>query len=192
MDSELWDAIDRRFRESDIPGAVQSLEALLVREPGDRFRGLVGAQFDNPPSLILEGINVFIAECQKHFDVKAVYLEMNGFDINYGRWYFDFFGYAECGGDPDDLDWLCEWQSDYWPDVTLTGLESVQKDFEWYHENRAPEHHRYGRAYELAILLVMAKFVALIRSALQSGELAKRISVLATAHDFDVVGRFAS
>ena len=43
---------------------------------------------------------------------------------------------------------------------------------------------------ELAILLVMCKFVALIQSALAAGPRSKSIPVLATAHDFDILGRF--
>jgi hypothetical protein len=115
---------------------------------------------------------------------------MNGFDINYDRWYFDAFGFTSYGTDPDDLDWLSDWQSGDWPEFTLRGLEEVQKDFKWYHEKAGSRGKQFEKACELAILLVMSKFVSLIQSAISSGKLTKRVPVLATAHDFDVIGRF--
>jgi hypothetical protein len=115
---------------------------------------------------------------------------MNGFDINPDRWYFDFFGYKRYAADPDDLQWLCEWQSPDWPQVTLKGLEQVQADFEWYHHEEIWNDKKLEWAYELAVLLVMVKFVTLIESALASGPRSKLIPVLATAHGFDILGRF--
>jgi hypothetical protein len=70
-------------------------------------------------------------------------------------------------------------------------MEKIQKEFQWYHEQEIWEGKKYERAYELLVLLVMAKFVFLIQSALEAGDLVKPIPVLATAHDFDIVGRFA-
>ena len=183
--------VDRKFGESNIDGAIEELETRLATMQTDHFKRLIGAEFTNEPSLILTEINNFISACQESFDVQVVYIEMNGFDINYDRWYFDLFGYAHYEDDLDDLEWLADWQSDEWPEVTLTGMEMIQRDFEWYHTEKKWKDTRYGQTYEVAVLLVMTKFVALVRSALRSGELIKPIPVLATAHEFDSIGRFA-
>jgi hypothetical protein len=188
----LWNKVDRKFRESDIDGAVRSLETKLAKEPVDRFKGLVNAEFDNTSTSVLSAINRFIRACDKRFEVKAVYLEMNGFDINPDRWYFDFFGYAADGGDPRKSDWLCDFQPVPFRDVTLKGMEAIQAEFAWYHDNEIYNDKRYTRAYELSVLLVMTKFVALVQSALRSSKLAKPIPVLATAHDFDIIARFTT
>jgi hypothetical protein len=190
MDTRLWKAVARRFDKSDIRGAIQFLEERLAKEKVGRFKGLLGKGFSNSPRSILLGINKFIDACSKKFTAQAVYLEMNGFDINPDRWYFDSFGYAKYGADPGDLEWLCEWQSPEWPQVTLKGLESVQADFAWYHANDAWNDKKFERAYDLAVLLVMCKYVSLIESALAAGPRSKPVPVLATAHDFDVLGRF--
>src|SRR5262245_11406227 len=136
MDKNLWRTIGDFFKHDDVAGALVFLEKSLKKQPTKQFKRLLDAKFSNPPSVILTNINAFIEQCQQHFDVQAVYLEMNGFDINYDRWYFDFFAYSELGDDEDDRDWLCEWNSDRWPDMTLEGLESVQKDFETYDKKR--------------------------------------------------------
>jgi hypothetical protein len=73
--------------------------------------------------------------------------------------------------------------------VTLKGLEAVQGDFEWYHAKEIWKDKKLEQAYELAVLLVMCKYVSLIESAL-AGPRSKPIPVLATAHDFDILGRF--
>jgi hypothetical protein len=192
MEMKLCDAVDRRFRKSEIGGAINFLEARLAKEKVDRFKGLLGEGFTNTPRSILSAINKFIDACAKEFAVKAVYLEMNGFDINPDRWYFDSFAYTEYGADPQDLEWLCEWQSPAWPQVTLKGLEPVQADFEWYHANEIWNDKKFERAYDLAVLLVMCKYVSLIESALAAGSRSKPVPVLATAHDFDIVGRFVA
>ncbi len=190
MEMRLWNAVDRRVRKSEIGGAITFLEERLAKEMTNRFKAMLGRGFTNTPSRVLSSINGFIDECATKFDVKAVYLEMNGFDINPGRWYFDSFGYASYGADPKDLEWLCEWQSADWPDVTLKGLERVQADFEWYHASEVWNKKSSVRAYELAVLLVMCKYVSLIESALSAGTRSRPIPVLATAHEFDIVGRF--
>lgn len=190
METRLQNAVDRRLRKSDTHGAIQFLEERLRKEPVSRFKGLLGKGFTNKPRSILAAINKFTDACSKGFDVKAVYLEMNAFDVNCDRWYFDSFGYSRYEADPEDLDWLSEWQSPNWPQVTLNGLQPVRRDFEWYHANRIWEDESFARTYDLAELLVVCKYVSLIESALAAGRRSKPIPVLATAHDFDIMGRF--
>jgi hypothetical protein len=182
--------IDQKIRRSDIDGAMQTLEKALTGEPIDRFKSMIGKQFGNSPSSILRALNKFIRDFDNQGEMKAVYLEMNGFDINYDRWFYDFFGYSTYNRDPDDLDWLSDWQ---WENegTTLTGLERNQRDFEWYHTNEIWKTDKsFENGYSIAVLLIMVKFIASIKSAVESGPLAKPIPVLATAHEFDTVGRF--
>ena len=105
--------------------AILFLEASLAQCEGHGFKSLIGADFTNVPDRIAGNINDLINFCDRRFDVRAVYLEMNGFDINIGRWYFDLFAYRQYIKAPEDVDWLGEWESPAWPDITLTGLEQV-------------------------------------------------------------------
>jgi hypothetical protein len=190
MNVDLWQTVNRFFRKNDVAGAASHLESLLRVHSPDRFTSLTEKHFTNAPNVVLDHLNAFIDRCGENFNVAAVYVEMNGFDINYDRWYFDSFGYTQYVNDPDDLDWLSDWSSPQWGDLTLTGLEDVQKDFRWYTENRTYKAKTGDTVVELAILLVMVRFVQLIETALGSGRLAKPVPVLATAHDFDILGRF--
>ena len=185
-----WSLTSRRFQAGDYRGAVRELEDRIAADERSAFHGLVGRSFSNSGESIITKLNSFVSLCQKEFDIASIYLEMNGFDINADRWYFDFFGYDRYDTDPNDLEWLCDWQSQAFPDMTLTGLEDVQKDFEWYHAKRTWKDKSYKALYATACNLVMSKFVVLIEDALRSEALIKPIPVLATAHDYETIGRF--
>ena len=125
--------------------------------------------------------------------MESVYLEMNGFDINPDWWYFDLFAYDRHHENSEDLDWLSDWNSDVWPQLALTGLEKVQEDFAWYtgQGTKGYEDPEAEQAFEFAHLLVMCKFVKLIEACVKTGEIQKNVPILATAHDFDIISRFA-
>lgn len=190
MNVSLWQAVDGYVQSGDINGAASHLEKLLRAETQDRFVTLADSRMTNPPDDVINHINAFIAVCRSKFELKSIYLEMNGFDVNYDRWYFDSFGYTTYRDDPDDHDWLCEWASPDWDTFTLTGLEQTQEDFRWYMENRIWEQKTHNDAKEVAVLLVMVRFLQLVEAALATGDLIASVPVLATAHDFDIVARF--
>ena len=119
-----------------------------------------------------------------------MYLEMNGFDINPDRWYFDYFAYATFVEDDTELDWLSEWDSGAWPETTLHGLEAAQEDYAWFSNRRGHEDPSASEAASYATPLVMCRFADLIGEAVRAGQDRLQIPILATAHDFDMVARF--
>lgn len=190
MTEMLWNSVAQFFERNDVQVAALHLEAHLRAQKSERFSTLADLRFRNDPNDVLAYVNEFIAECSSFFNVESVYLEMNGFDINFDRWYFDLFAYTEYVSDPDDLDWLCEWSSPDWEPLTLIGMEEIQEEFRWYMENEAWRQKEHKATEEIATLLVMVRFVQLVSEALQSGPLTKPVPVLATAHDFDILARF--
>jgi len=189
MNPTLWRDVGRLVEAADFAGSVGLLEDLLAHHTRGLFQSLIGAEFSNPPSSVLRAINDFVGTSSEDFDVKAVYLEMNGFDINYDRWYFDFFAYSKLPV-TRGMDWLCRWDSAEWPPFLLTGLEPVQEAFRRYDEGELWRDGRHTAEQEAAVLLVMVRFVSLVRSALATGPLVKQVPLLATAHDFDIFARF--
>ncbi len=190
MNVDLWQTVAAYLHSNDIDGAAANLELQLRDAASDRFVSLINSNFTNSPHDVFAYIKEFIAACQTDFDVRAVYLEMNGFDINYDRWYFDLFAYTEYSEDQEDFDWLCDWLSPDWDQLTLTGLEDTQDDFRWYMESKIYEKKTYDVEIDIATLLVMVRFLQLISSALNTGAEFSPIPLLATAHDFDIFGRF--
>ena len=183
MDFEIWDEVDKRIQEPN--EACQFISNLMEGCKDKTFNGLIPLNFTNPVSQIRNSIVTFCSECNKKFNLKAIYLEMNGFDINPDRWYFDLFGYESLPQDDESLDWLSDWQSPEFPDVTLTGLESIQNLFDGYIKNKLYKDDNKAHNKDLATLIVMAKFCKLIHESLENEELS--IHVYATAHDFDII-----
>ena len=175
-----------------IKEAIDYLERGLGNCSSPRFKSLIGAGFSNNAKDVALHIDRFVVSCEKTFQVESVYLEMNGFDINPDRWYFDFFAYDGYRKDADDLNWLSDWNSDYWPDLTLTGLEKAQEDFAWYtgQDTKGYEDPEAEKASDFARLLVMCRFAALIEASVKTGAISKKVPILATAHDFDIIARF--
>jgi len=191
MTPSLWHAVHERFAEGDVPAAVEFLEQFLASHEAQRFSCLPGLSFSNSRTMVLSEINKFIEATDAQFDVKAVYLEMNGFDINYHRWYFDFFAYSKYEPGAEETDWLSEWQSKDWPQFNLLGMEPAQEAFAWYHGQQIyrsqPE---LDPVYEASMLLVMAKFAAFVGSSLKCGTLVRSIPIFATAHDFESIAHY--
>jgi len=186
-----WQAVYDHFKNNNVAGAISQLEEFISTHDAQKFACVVGASFLNPSSSVLAELNRFVEANEKQFDVKAVYVEMNGFDINYDRWYFDLFAYSSYSPNGDDTEWLCEWQSDHWPEIELTGMASAQEAFAWYHEQciwkSQPD---LKPIYEAAMLLIMAKFAGFVGSVLKAGHFTKPIPILATAHGFESVARY--
>ncbi len=187
-----WETVATLLYTNEIDGAESYLESRFRELGSERFRSLTELRFNNSPISVFRHIKSFVDECQAMFEVSAVYLEMNGFDINYNRWFFDSFAYDTAGEDADETEWLCDWTSPDWPEFTLNGLEKVQDDFRWYVENEIYKVEGYKQAKELATLLVMVRFLQLIRDSLEAGTFDKSIIVIANAHDFDMFGRFTT
>jgi len=191
MNIELWEKIDNLITQGKLEEAIRDLEGILASCKSDRFKFLIGSDFTNDPAKIAENINDFISACERKIEVRSIYLEMNGFDINPDRWYFDFFAYDTYQEeDGEDLDWLSGWVSEDWPEITLEGLEEVQNDFDWFSNNLGYTDPLAEEASEYALLLVMCKFAKLIGKAVATGKIKKEIPILATAHDFDILPRF--
>lgn len=190
MNLELWHNVGTYLRSNSVGGAAIYLESQLRATASNRFMSLADLHFTNSPGEVLRHINKFITICKRQFDVRAVYLEMNGFDINYDHWYFDAFAYEENLDDFEDLDWLSDWSSPDFNPFTLTGLEQTQDDFRWYMENKIYDVKTHTAEAEFATLLVMVRFLQLVQLSLDAGKLATAVPVFATAHDFDLLGRF--
>lgn len=190
MNIELWQRINTFIAKGQLEGAIKDLECGLASCNSERFKSLIGSEFKNNDTEIAKEINKFISFSEKDIEVRAVYLEMNGFDINPDRWYFDLFAYDTYQEDEDDLDWLSEWKSEDWPEITLEGLEAAQEDFDWYSNRSGYKDSLAKEASEYAVLLVMCKFANLIRRSVATGFIKKKTPILATAHDFDIMPRF--
>ena len=193
MDFDLFDAVVKIMTEKGPDQAALFVERKMRALESDLFKGSIDNRFTNDPADIGRVIGRFVQKSREALggELRAVYLEMNGFDINPDLWFFDLFGYTRYGDDPKDLEWLSDWDTESDPNesVTLTGLEAVQKDFERYGKLSGYEKTAAVTACDHALMLVMLRFVQLIDKAVKSMEPPCTVPALATAHDFEAVHR---
>jgi len=192
VDTSIWANTDTLLTRDGAKAAGEMLESRLKACKSRRFDALLGAEFSNDPTAVARHVKSFLASCSAQFEPAAAYFEMNGFDINPDRWYFDSFAYAEYGEDHEDLDWLSDWSSGDYEQLTLTGLERVQEAFDWYSNHDGHKEADAKQAGEVANLLTMVRFVSLFERAASLSDFPHDIPILATAHDFDIVRRFNS
>jgi len=190
MDVKRWNRVGNQVGKLQLDEAISELEKELAAEGHAEFRPLIDEDFSEAPGETLGYINELLAAWTEEGKLATIYLEMNGFDINPDEWYFDAFGYDEDGGG-DDHEWLCEWQVDSGEDVwVLSGMEGAQELFRSYHDEEKYDDKKYKTAYDIAMLLVLVKYVRYVGRVLAAGPLSHKVPVYATAQEFDIIARF--
>jgi hypothetical protein len=178
---KLQNDLEPALRAGDLAHCEQTVAQALSALPRSPFHCVLDLSVTNPVEEVAEYFDTFFREEAPSERVGAVYTEMNGFDINPDRWYFEAFGYAEYRGH-EDYDWLADYQWEACGDQNITGLEILQEVYAS-DSFREPE---YSDASYIAGLLVVIKFQDLIRRAVPHiREL--RVPLLATAHGYDFI-----
>jgi hypothetical protein len=177
LQSELTPAL----RAGDLAHCQQTVAQALSALPRSPFHCILDLVITNPEREVADYFGTFFREEAPPNRVGAVYTEMNGFDINPDRWYFEAFAYPQHGGH-DDYDWLADYQWEACGDQNVTGLEPLQHVY----ASEAFGKEEHGDASYVAGLLVVIKFQDLIRRAAPHIH-DLRVPLLATAHGYDFI-----
>jgi len=178
---ELQEQLSPVLRSGDIAQCQRTIAERLAGLPRSPFHIALDLAITNSPADVAAHFDGFFRQEAARFKIGPAYAEMNGFDINPDRWFFDVFAFGKYGGH-DDYDWLADWQSEGFDDMTITGLEQLQKLY----AGAAFRDKRFIDASYVAGLLVVTKFQDLIRRAAPlMREL--RFPLLATAHEYDFI-----
>jgi len=139
-----------------------------------------GMAITTPPSAVASLLNAFVAEAAKQQKPKALYAEMNGFDINPDEWFFSVFAFVEDGG-REEFDWLGDFYASTDERCIITGLEALQAVYQRWMSEGAAFPHGHDGAREIANTLVIVRFQRLLQEALALTRI--RVPLLASAHD---------
>ncbi len=154
MNFELADKLDNLLQENNIEVAINIAETKLKELPNSDFHKVLNndllhlksdlskylTDFYNSASKFYIGKKGLISSIFKKKNtnpekgLKAIYSEMNGFTINYDRWFIDLFAYSFYNG-LEDIDWLAEFEFDSAKSLTITGFEEIQTTFQDYMKN---------------------------------------------------------
>jgi hypothetical protein len=177
------DQLTPQLRAGDLAGCESAVSEVLQALPRTPFHIAADVAIANDPADAASHFDRFFRDESKRMGVKAVYTEMNGFDINPDRWYCDLFAYDTDGG-LEDFDWLSDWQSEPFEQYTITGLESLQAVY----ASKAFRDPANSDACYMSSLVVVAKFQRFMQQA--SGFMVDlRVPFYVTAHDYDYIAR---
>lgn len=122
----------------------------------------------------------------KEVKPAAYYCEMNGFTINYDRWFIDLFSFENYS--LTNWEWLSDFYDSTANDMTITGFEDIQKVFEDVHENNRFEEPNIDKAYEVCELLVILRLQELFRATYKTNQGNwDNIPMYVTAHDYEMI-----
>jgi hypothetical protein len=177
---DLATQLEPTLNKGNLAECVLKVEEEIKKCSKSPFHLILQSDFTNMPKDIAEHFEKFIRSESDKFDLKAIYVETNGFDINPDCWFFDIFGFENYGGS-EDYDWISDWQSGDYPRLVLTGMEKMQEVYASDDFNNDD----YSDVIGLTSLLIVFKFQMLIQKAAPLISNLK-CPIVATGHDYDI------
>ncbi|MBW8325285.1 MAG: hypothetical protein K0M50_11015 [Prolixibacteraceae bacterium] len=203
MNFELADRLSELLESKKLDEAIALAEQELKNIPTTDFHKILGKnilhltsdlanhinEFDKSTKEVLKKKQGFIKNLfgsGKEVKPAAYYCEMNGFTINYDRWFIDLFSFENYS--LTDWEWLSDFYDSTANDLTITGFEEIQKAFEDVHENNRFEEPDIDKAYEVCELLVILRLQELFRETYKLNQgVWDKIPMFITAHDYELI-----
>ena len=110
---EIAEQVEPELRKGGISTCISRVTEELKKLPDSPFHEVINLRFTNRPQNLAEYFSKFIRKEEARIDLKAIYTETNGFDINPDLWFFDLFAYEKYGGHQGNV------QSDNASDVIM-------------------------------------------------------------------------
>ncbi|UOQ71380.1 hypothetical protein [Hymenobacter cellulosilyticus] len=176
--------------DNQLDKAIALAERVITKNRITDFAPAVGKSLLPLTDSLVSYLDAFFAKAAQELDVKALYAEMNGFTINYDRWFVDVFAFDRDEG-LEDPDWLADYNyaNHSVPEegFTITGLEEIQAVYEDYTDNEKWENARAETAAEDAAVLIVLRLQELFKAAKETAH-ARQLAWAAmplyvTAHD---------
>ena len=190
MNFAFAEQINPDLEKLDFDKAIKIAEAELKKISTTDFHSVLGQSMISQADSLVNWIDNYYKSTSKKIDIKALYFEMNEFDINTDTWYIDGFCYNKDGGlDLDDMEWLCDVTKDTMAskEFVLVGFEKLQNAF----ENIELNNDELQNARDWSEQIVIARFMELMRTAhLKAKEkdlLWATIPLYFTEHSYDFI-----
>lgn len=178
MNFELENKLNEYVKQNDLNTAIQIAELELSKNPKTEFHQLIGMSLLHLEADLCKFISKFYSVVKLKYAInfnkklKAFYCEMNGFTINYDRWFIDLFSFSNI--ENDDYDWLVDFDYHSKFNLIITGFESLQKVFEDVYKNQKLEIPEIEKAYEVAELLIILRLQELFKETYKNAKANKK------------------
>lgn len=198
MNFDFAELINSDLENLDFEKGIKKAEEKLNEISKTEFHEIIGKTFTNPVDDLVNWIDNFYKEISNKTEIKAMYFEMNEFDINTDIWYIDGVAYKEDGGlDLDDMEWLSDCKRDMMTteEFVLTGFENLQTSFENIEEKEENDEwtDEMQDARDWCEQVIISKFMELISQAHETAKERKlnwgNIPVYFTEHAYNFVAK---
>jgi hypothetical protein len=205
MNFELADKLTELLEAKKLDNAIDLAENELRKIPETDFHKIIGKDLKHMTNELKEFIQTFdkstkevlkkkqgflksILGTKSNLKPAAYYCEMNGFTINYDRWFIDLFSFDKF--ETGDWEWLSDFYDSTAKDLTITGFEEIQSVFRDIHENKRFEEPNIDKAYEVCELIVILRLQELFRETYKSCDSEwTKVPMFVTAHDYEMIYR---
>ncbi|MBL7841555.1 MAG: hypothetical protein JNJ75_15535 [Cyclobacteriaceae bacterium] len=203
MNFELADKLSELLERQKLDEAIAMAEQELKNIPTTDFHKILAKnllhltsdlakhikEFDKSTRHVLKKKQGFVKNLfSSGNEIKpaAYYCEMNGFTINYNRWFIDLFSFENYS--LTNWEWLSDFYDSSANHLTITGFEDIQKVFEDVHKNNRFEEPNIEKAYAVCELLVILRLQELFKASYKTnrGDW-DNIPMFVTAHDYEMI-----
>lgn len=172
-----------------IEEAIRATEAKLSQLPQSDFHEVIGKDLLHLQPALTSFLNNFYETMtvDEELDMKAIYIEMNSFTVQYQRWFLHALAY-ESLYNLDNLDWLTDFSGESEKSLTITGYEALQKANEKYMQSEGYRDDQQREACELHEYLVILRVQELVKHTVTAnkGKSAwAALPVFVSAHDYE-------
>ncbi len=203
MNFELEEKLLELLNAKKLDEAINLAETELLKIPETNFHKIIGKDLKKQASALRSFIEDFDEKTTRDLkkrkgflklffggidEVKpaAYYCEMNGFTINYDRWFIDLFSFEKI--ETNNWEWLSDFYDSTEKDLTIKGFEEIQSIFQDVHENAQFKEPNIEATYEVCELLVILRLQELFREAYQNSQSEwAKIPMFVTAHDYEMI-----
>lgn len=195
MDLNLRSKLEELLKTEGLDQAIVVAENELKALPVTRFHAIIGKNLLSLTPGLIDYVDTFYMDSTSFFEgkgksLKAIYSEMNGFSINYDRWFIDIFSYSFIGEEGDHY-WLADYEFEAQGSYIISGFEDVQGAFEDYMKNKRWSDKTQEACMEICEYIVILRLQQLFKNACEvaksSGKNWAGIPVFVTAHDYDFI-----
>ena len=196
MNFKYAEQINSELEVLNFGKAIKIAETELEKITITEFHKIIGKSFSNSIESLVKWIDNFHTEISKKIDIKAMYFEMNEFDINTETWYIDGISYKQDDGlDLDDMEWLSECKKDVMSnkEFVLNGYENLQKSFETIDEKKENDEwtNEMREARDWCEQIIISRYMEFIKKAHEMAKQQKlswgKIPLYFTEHAYDFI-----
>ncbi|SFM79849.1 hypothetical protein SAMN05428949_0831 [Chitinophaga sp. YR627] len=180
--------IESLIQAGKIAEAIKEAETALGQLPPTDFHQVIGKDLLHLQPIMGKFLSNFYETMEEEeSDIKAIYVEMNSFSVQYERWFIHLLSYDTVPniGNPD---WLKEFTGESEKNLTITGYEALQAANKEYMQSEGYRDNERRQACELHEYIVILRFQELVKSTVkaQKGKAAwADVPVFVAAHDFE-------